>query len=197
MVNEVGEFDEKAFLRNFKTNPELAFRQLMNEYRDRMFLFCRKVSKDNMGAEDLAQEVFIRTWKGLAKFRGDSSLTTWIYRIAWNVCATHLNKKGKTPLMASYAENSDDEVGVFDVHLGEDDHLVSNFEDRQFLEVLFERLPASQKMVLSLYYLQGQTYDEIASIANLPLGTVKATLHRAKAKLRVEAEAELGKADRF
>lgn len=197
MVNEVGEFDEKVFLRNFKTNPELAFRQLMNEYRDRVFLFCRKASKDNMGAEDLAQEVFIRTWKGLAKFRGDSSLTTWIYRIAWNVCATHLDQKGKKPLMASYAENSDDETGTYDVHLGEDDYQVTNFEDRQFLEVLFERLPASQKMVLTLYYLQGQTYDEIASIADLPLGTVKATLHRAKAKLRVEAEAELGNADRY
>ncbi len=151
----MGLFDENAFLRDYHLRPDRAFRQMMDEYRDRVFLFCRRVTKDAMDAEDLAQEVFVRAWKGLPRFRGESSLTTWIYRIAWNVCATHLSQKGKGPELTPYSETEEDDDKPQGVHLGEEDHQVTGFENQQFLSTLFNRLPASQRLVLTLYYLQG------------------------------------------
>ncbi len=190
----MGEFSEKEFLRNYRLKPNLAFRQLMDEYRDKMYLFCRRATRQKMDAEDLAQEVFVRVWKGLRKFRGDSSLTTWMYRIAWNVCASHLDKQGRTLDMSEYSEtDSDDgdEVGM--VHVGEDDAEVVQFEKKQYLEVLFNNLPSAHRLVLTLYYLEEQSYDEITAITGMPMGTVKATLHRAKANLRKAALEETGK----
>ncbi len=186
-------FDEKQFLATYKSKPELAFRQLMDEFKDRMFLFCRRVTKGTQDAEDLTQEVFIRVWKGLAKFRGDSALNTWMYRIAWNVCASHLDKKGRAMEMTPYEEGDKDDDNPVYARIGKEDQFISGFEQRQYLEVLFESLPSSHKQVLTLYYLQGQNYQEIADITGLKMGTVKATIHRAKANLRDAALAERGK----
>lgn len=187
----MGKFDEQAFLSNFNKRPEIAFQQLMNEFRDQIFLFCRRATKGRMDAEDLAQEVFIRAWKGLSRFRGESSVSTWLYRIAWNVCATHLDKKGRAPDFAIYSEQeSGEDRPVGHVHLGASNPDVKDFENKQYLEECFKALPESHRMVLSLYYLQERNYEEISSITSWPMGTVKATLHRAKAKLREEVTRE-------
>ena len=180
-------FDEKQFLRTYKSKPELAFRQLMDEFKDRMFLFCRRVTKGTQDAEDLTQEVFIRVWKGLMNFRGESALNTWIYRIAWNVCASHLDKKGRAMEMTPYEEGDQGEESQVYMRIGTEDQEIVGFEQKQYLEVLFESLPSSHKQVLTLYYLQGQNYQEIAEVTGWKMGTVKATIHRAKSNLRAAA----------
>jgi len=185
-------FDEKAFLADYRSNPQRAFRALMDGFKERVHIFCARASSRREDAEDLTQEVFIRAWRGLESFRGESSLSTWIYRIAWNVCASHLERKGNAPEVSSYSEvdDADDDEPRHIVPV--EDLEFRNFENRQFLDVLFQRIPAQHKLVLTMYYLQELSYDEIGAVTGWPLGTVKATLHRAKANLRIQALAELG-----
>ena len=95
--------------------------------------------------------------------------------------------------MTPYEEGDKDDDNPVYARIGKEDQFISGFEQRQYLEVLFESLPSSHKQVLTLYYLQGQNYQEIADITGLKMGTVKATIHRAKANLRDAALAERGK----
>jgi RNA polymerase sigma-70 factor (ECF subfamily) len=185
------ELDEKTFIRDYSAKPGQAFRQLMDCYKDRMYLFCLRSTPDKAEAEDLTQEVFIRIWKGLSRFRGESKLSTWMYRIAWNVCASHLEKKGRAPDMTPYLEQDEDESEPRLV-IPDEDNRADRFEKRQLIEVLFQKLPESHRMVLTLHYFKEQSYEEIASVTGWPLGTVKATLHRAKAQMRAAALQELG-----
>ncbi len=197
----MGGFDEKAFLLAYKRIPRRAFRLLMDEYRDRIYTFCLRAASRREDAEDLAQEVFIRTWKGLDRFRGGSSLATWIYRIAWNVCASYLDRKGRALPVLSYREDDDNDethaASILDSVEGElrggrDDREFKRFENRQLLDTLFEQIPEAHKLILTMYYLQELTYEEIAAVTNRPMGSVKATLHRAKTSLRAAAMAEVG-----
>lgn len=179
------DFDVKSFLYNFRHDPEAAFRQLMDEYRNSIYLFCLRAINRREEAEDLTQEIFIRIWKGLSNFRGDSKLTTWMYRIAWNVCATSIDKKSRSPVNLEYDESFNKDISqTGKIILGKNDNAQKNFENKQFLEVLFNELPHLHKVILTLYYFQEQSYQEISEILDKPIGTVKATLHRAKGNLR-------------
>ena len=184
------QLDENAFLRLYKVKPDRAFQMLMDAFRDRVYLFCLRAASNRNDAQDLAQETFIRVWKGLDSFRGDSSLATWIYRIAWNVCASHLQRKSGAPELVGYEEHPDEDESLRPVISAEDTGF-RDVENRQFLETIFQKIPASHKLVLTLYYLQEQTYEEISAVTGWPIGSVKATLHRAKARLREAALTEM------
>ena len=185
-------FNEQDFFRSYKHSPQRAFRQLMDEYRDRVYTFCLRAASQREDAEDLAQEVFIRTWKGLENFRGESGLTTWIYRIAWNVCASYLGRKGRSIDIASYEENVENDDKDMPAYSGSmEDEGYKAMEDRQYLKVLFDRIPEAHKLILTMYYLQEMTYEEISAATGRPMGSVKATLHRAKANMREAAIVEM------
>ena len=185
----VASFDEVNFISEFQRRPEHAFKMLMAGFRDRVFTLCLRVTPGPAEAEDLAQESFLRVWKGLANFRGESSLSTWIYHIVWNVCASHLERKGRSLDTTPYREEDGDE-GEPHFSVSTEDEAYKSFEDRQFIGKLFDGLSASHKMVLTLFYLEEQSYEEIATVTGWPMGTVKATLHRAKDRLRTLAFAE-------
>ncbi len=159
----------------------------MGSFRDRVFLMCLRVSPGQAEAEDLAQESFIRIWRGLHSFRGDSSLSTWIYHIVWNVCASYLERKGRASDFVPYREENDDEAGAFSYAAPSDDNAFKQFESRQYIATLFARLPPAQQLILTLFYLEEKSYQEIAAVVGWPMGTVKANLHRAKERLRAIA----------
>jgi len=186
----MGVFDERQFLEDYRLHPESAFRQLMDAFRDRVYLLCLRAAGQRQPAEDLAQETFIRIWKGLAQFRGESSLATWIYHITWNVCASFIDKKSSAQGMPS-VDDEDAEGREMDMNLSIYDANIKTFENRQFISTLLAKLPAPQQLVLTLFYLQELTYEEMSSVTGWPLGTVKATLHRAKDRMRALAFKEL------
>lgn len=186
----MGNFDEQQFLRDYHANPQAAFRQLMDGYRNQIYLFCLRTVSRREDAEDIAQEVFIRAWKGLESFRGDSSLNTWIYRIAWNVCATFIEKKGRLPGMTSYEETSEED-GLSIPQIPTDEAGYGNFEDGQFLETIMHRIPEDYRLVVTMYYLQELSYEEICDVTGWTMSKVKVTLHRSKTKLRELALAEM------
>ncbi|MBM3328121.1 MAG: RNA polymerase sigma factor [Calditrichaeota bacterium] len=187
----MGGFDERRFLEEYQLRPERAFGMLMEAFRDRIFLLCLRASGSRQQAEDLAQETFIRVWKGLPRFRGDSSLATWIYHIAWNVCASYIEEKSRS---ATTVDITDEALTASEPErLSGADPGYRSLENRQFVAILMAQLPKQQQLALTLYYLQELSYDEISRITNWPMGTVKATLFRAKERMREAALKEMGR----
>lgn len=133
-------------------------------------------------AEDVAQEAFVRAWQALPNFRGGSALRTWLYRIVVNLCINRFPR-----LRRELNELTDDyctdlpETTWFE----HDPALRSEARERRaMLHREIESLPESQRMLITLRYQDEMSYDEIASLVGLPLGTVKTGLFRAKERLR-------------
>jgi RNA polymerase sigma-70 factor (ECF subfamily) len=127
-------------------------------------------------AEDAAQEVFIRVWKALPGFRGQASLSTWIYAVARNVCLTALRAAALRQTI------SIDEPDVLRaVERRRDSGAARGAEPD--LERLLSELPEKQRQAITLFYLEDKSYQEVASLLGWPMGTVKTHLHRARKQL--------------
>jgi RNA polymerase sigma-70 factor (ECF subfamily) len=152
-----------------------AFDRLLPEFQNKVFRLAYSMLGDAALAEDMAQEVFIRIWKALPAFRGQSALSTWIYAITRNTCLTAL-KKGAAMKESSLEEpnvaRAAKEAGVPPARHAEIDVL-------RFLD----QLPERHRQVLRLYYMEERSYEEVARLLEWPMGTVKAYLHRARKEL--------------
>ena len=159
---------------------EDAFASLVDAYKDLVFGVISQVVSDRTRVEDLAQEAFLKVHKGLPRFRGDAKLSTWIYRIVRNVCADAATRQ--PPRLASLDER--DEKGRLLREPAVDDAAFGVLERRDRLEKAIARLSVEQRFLISAHYFAGLQYQELADILNMPVGTVKTTLHRAKQRLR-------------
>lgn len=133
-------------------------------------------------AEDVAQEAFVRAWQALPGFRGGSALRTWLYRIVVNLCINRFPR-----LRRELGELSESDIDSLPeaTCLDHDPALRSELRERRaLLHREIERLPDSQRLLLTLRYQDELSYEEIASLVGLPLGTVKTGLFRAKERLR-------------
>ena len=152
-----------------------AFDRLLPEFQNKVFRLAYAMLGDAALAEDMAQEVFIRIWKALPGFRGQSALSTWIYAIARNACLTALKKgavKRESSLEEPNVARAAEEAGVPPARHAEIDVL-------RFLDELSER----HRQVLRLYYMEERSYEEVARLLEWPMGTVKTYLHRARKEL--------------
>jgi RNA polymerase sigma-70 factor (ECF subfamily) len=140
--------------------------------------------QDTARAEDLAQEVFLRVHRGLPYFRGEARLTTWIYRITANVCAQEHGRPAAVSL-------DDVQAPIPAAAAGRVDRQFGDLELRDRLEKAIARLPANYRLVIAAHYLEGMRYEDLAESLQVPLGTVKTQLHRAKQQLRRLLETEL------
>ena len=162
------------------TGSDEAFADLVNSYKNLVFGVISQVVTDRSRVDDLAQEVFLKVYRGLPSFRGDSKLSTWIYRIVLNVCT---DAAARERPMASLDDR--DESGRLRHEPAADDAAFHHIELRDELERAIAQLPVNQRFLISAHYFGGQHYEELADILEMPLGTVKTLLHRAKARLRV------------
>jgi RNA polymerase sigma-70 factor (ECF subfamily) len=148
------------------------FERIVEEYQDRVFRLACSILRNEAAAEDAAQEVFIKVWKALPKFHGQSSLGTWIYAISRNTCLTRLKRqrvRETLPLeeagAAAMPSRHGDSVGESEIH------------------ALVDRLPEKYRRVLVMFYFEERSYEQVAEALALPMGTVKTYLHRAKKEL--------------
>jgi RNA polymerase sigma-70 factor (ECF subfamily) len=160
-----------------------AFADLVDSYKNLVFGVISQVVSDRNRVEDLAQDVFLKVHRGLSSFRGDSKLSTWIYRIVLNVC-TDATARERT--WASLDDRGAD--GILRYEAAVRDAAFNAIELRDELERAIATLPVQQRFLISAHYFGGQQYQELADILNIPIGTVKTQLHRAKARLRVLLE---------
>ena len=155
---------------------EQQFEAVLRAYQDKVFRLCYAMLGSRALAEETAQEVFLRVWKALPRYRGDSSLSTWIYSITRNTCFTARKKMAGPrhfPLDATAVRR--------EVERGAGGH---ERPDRtpDILRLVGE-LPDQYRQAILLYYMEEKSYEEVAAMLDLPLGTVKTHLHRARKQL--------------
>ncbi len=171
--------DEQALLdRCRKGQDETAFAELVDRYKDLVYALVYRLSRDRSRADDVAQEVFLKVYRGLPYFRGEARLSTWIYRIVFNVCAQERVKRigAEVPLDPGGGRPPID-PGAIDASFGD-------LELRDRLERAMATLPDNYRFLIAAHYLRGIQYEALAAALDMPIGTVKTHLHRAKRLLR-------------
>ena len=157
-----------------RRGDETAFEQLVLRHQRYAFNLAYRVIGNYAEAEDVTQEAFVRAWRGLPGFRGQARFATWLYRIVYNLCLNRLPRLRRELLQAEPLEEA-----VVDLAPAPPD--VFEVQERlAFLHEELNRLPAKYRLVLTLRYLQDLSYAEIAAALDVPMGTVKTHLHRAR-----------------
>ena len=178
---------ERELVERCRRGDEGAFQELVDRYKDLVFALIARTVQDRSRAEDLAQEVFLRIHRGLPYFRGEARLSTWIYRIVANVCV----QDHARPAVPLAFDPIDEERTRARNAPSVPDRQFGDLELRDRLEKAIARLPANYRLLVAAHYLRGIQYEELAEALQLPLGTVKTQLHRAKQQLRRLLETEL------
>lgn len=151
---------------------------LLPRYRDKVFRLSFSMLRERAMAEDTTQDIFLRVWRALPGFAGQSQLSTWIYAIAKNACLSELRKRRPTVSL----DQSDEEdsynpaVAALAAPEADDSATVS-------VGQLLEQLPERYRQAVVLFYMEDKSYEQTATSLGLPLGTVKALLHRARKRL--------------
>jgi RNA polymerase sigma-70 factor, ECF subfamily len=173
----ITELDDDALVeRAANGGDNQAFAELVRRHQGKVRGLLLRLTNNQSVADDLAQEVFLRAYRGLVGFEGRSRFSTWIYRIAYNVFLNH-RTRGK-PLVA-LPDGFESHAAAPDTELSP-----SRLDLRHDLAAAIAQLPDRYRVVVTLYYLEEVSYPEIAEVLDLPLGTVKTHLHRAKRMLR-------------
>ena len=176
--------DPKELVEQILAGDRGAFRTLIKEYQRLVSHVVFRLIPAGPDQEDLSQEVFIRVYQHLDRFRFDSKLSTWIARIAYNTCLNFLEKK-KLPLYDDLVTEEDREFEpVAPDETARPDFGFEATETGVILQKEIEQLPAVYKTVLTLYHLEQMSYNEIADIMNMPVGTIKSHLFRARRLLK-------------
>jgi RNA polymerase sigma-70 factor (ECF subfamily) len=173
---------ERELVERCRSGDEQAFQELVDRYKDLVFALIARTVQDRSRAEDLSQDVFLRIHRGLPYFRGEARLSTWIYRIVANVC---LQEQGHPPAAVSFDDERTRATAAAP------DRQFGDLELRDRLEKAIARLPANYRLLIAAHYLNGVQYEGLAEALQLPLGTVKTQLYRAKQQLRRMLETDL------
>lgn len=154
-----------------------AFDTLIRKYQEKIYWHVRKMVIDHEDANDLTQEIFVKIWKGLANFKGESQLFTWMYRIATNECLTFLKKKRQRfflPLV---------DVGQELSQKLDNSEYISGDEIQIKLQKALLKLPDKQRLVFNMKYYDEMKYEEISEIVGTSVGALKASYHLAVKKI--------------
>jgi RNA polymerase sigma-70 factor (ECF subfamily) len=159
-----------------------AFAELFELNKRRVYCLCLSMTKDASEAEDLTQEAFLQVFRNVATFRGDSALSTWVYRIAINTVL--MKRRRKCPPMFSLDEPVSPDSPSLRRELGARDANLSSVIDRITLNQAIRELPAGCRTILGLHAIHGYQHREIAELLQCSIGNSKSQLHTAKLKMR-------------
>jgi RNA polymerase sigma-70 factor (ECF subfamily) len=158
-----------------------AFDTLVRRYQSRIYQLTRILTRADADAEDLVQEAFIRAYRAIDRFRGESTFNTWLHRIAVNVIRTHAARRRRA-LPLTTAHDDDGEPMITRVMSGED--LESAVVRRRMIDQALATLSDDARLAVTLRDVQGLDYQEIALIVGVPIGTVESRIFRARRRLR-------------
>ena len=176
---------EHELVERCRQGDETAFRELVDQYKGLVFGLTARSVQNRARAEELAQDVFLKVHKGLPYFRGESKLSTWIYRITINVLSQE-----RPDLAAASLDAVDEGSDRPRRQPGADDRAFNDLALKDRLDKAIQRLPIPYQVLVNGHYMKGMRYEDLAEALNLPMGTVKTHLHRAKRQLRRLLETE-------
>jgi RNA polymerase sigma-70 factor, ECF subfamily len=153
-----------------------AFQLLLPRYRDKVFRLSVSMLHNRAHAEDTTQDILLRVWRALPGYGAQAALSTWIYAISRNACLSELRKKRPLVSIDGDEDEFDGEVAALACSDADDSATVS-------VTQLLDRLPERYRRAVTLFYMEDKSYEQTAASLGLPLGTVKALLHRARKRL--------------
>ena len=168
----MADFDERELIERCRTGDDSAFGELVDRYKNLVYAMVYRMVPDRSQVDDLAQDVFLKVHRGLPYFRGDARLSTWVYRIVANVCL-QARATGRRPART-----------VAEQEPGSPDSAFADLELRDRLDKAMAQLPDNYRLLVAAHYLQGVQYEALAEALDIPVGTVKTHLYRAKRRLR-------------
>jgi RNA polymerase sigma-70 factor (ECF subfamily) len=176
---------ERVLLSRLRRGDPEAFELLVREHQDRVFDFCVRMVGDREEASDLVQEIFVSVHQNLGKFREDSKLSTWIFRISKNQCINRLKylKRRGRGRSDEYGEVGEDALSGAIGAAPTPDTALESARERARVQWAISQLEPDARMLVALRDIEGLSYEEIIEITELPEGTVKSRLHRAREKL--------------
>ncbi len=183
-MRHIGCMNDIELVNQVKKGNANAYRYLVSKYQRLVFSIVNKITNQHMAdAEDIAQEVFIKVYKSIKSYRNESKLSTWIASIAWKTSIDYIRKKTRDKI--DYTDDIKLFEQVSDKNLFE---RVSQNELKEIVKQVLELLPGHYQAVLSLFYLEEFSINEIKEITNIPIGTIKSYLSRARGLFRTELE---------
>ena len=174
--------EENRLVERSKQGDEEAFGVLVKKYKTKVFNLAYSFTRNKETAEDLAQEIFIKVYYALNKFKFKSGFGTWLYRIAVNHIKDHLRKRGKERLIS--LEIMSREPSQQENEIKKKEKVQEKADRKKLLYRALQSLPEKHQVILTLRDIQGHSYEEIADILKLSPGTVDSRLHRARKMLR-------------
>lgn len=158
-------------------SKDYAFNLLMKKYQEKVYHFVRRMLVIHEDADDVVQNVFIKIWNNLDKFREDSQLYTWIYRISVNESVTFLKSK-QLKSFISFGDYPAEQIKALN-----DDNYFSGYEIEKKLQQALVKLPNQQRTVFNLRYFDELTYEQISEVLGVTTGALKASYHLAVKKI--------------
>ena len=173
-MNVITVQNEALLIKRFREGDLSAFAQIVQFHQDRIYNLCRYMLKNRQDAEDAAQETFLKAYKKLKNFKPESSLYTWLYRIGVNTCLDHKKKLRPEPIQ--------DQFMVENLATAEPSP-ATRYESKeigQSIQSALYQLSKNSRLVLVLKEIEGLSYEEISEVLDLPLGTIKSRISRAR-----------------
>jgi len=170
------DLDLIAGLKNEKTR-DLAFNSLVKKYQERLFWHIRKIVMDHDDADDVMQNTFIKVWRSVDKFREESSLYTWLYRIATNESLTFINSNKRRSLIPM-----NDTSEFLMNNLASDAYFEGDKIQKRLQEAIL-KLPEKQRIVFNLKYFEEMKYEAMSQVLDTSVGALKASYHHAAKKV--------------
>lgn len=182
------ELDELIEVERFRAGDPDVFEQVVRTYYDRVYRLALRMLGTPGDAEDAAQEVFLRIHRRASRFHGRSALSTWIYRVAHNICLDEIRKRKRRPVgTISHGEDFDMAANIPDTQSGPE-AIVTALDESAEIRHALKTLPQEYQSVLILREIEELTYDEIAAVLGCPVGTVRSRLARGRRLLAEHLE---------
>lgn len=171
--------NDQVYINKILNGDTSAFTVLVNRYKDLVYTLSLRMMKNREDAEEVAQDTFIKTYNSLSKFKGDSKFSTWIYRVAYNTCLDRLKKNKRQQYTVAIDEYTEHQVKTLDNALDQ----IEEKEKQQAIKNCLELLPSDDSFLLTLYYYEELSLDEISKITGFKPNNVKVKLFRSRKKL--------------
>lgn len=179
--------DDQHYINLIINGDTNAFAILVDRYKDLVYTLTMRMLKNREEAEEVAQDTFVKAYKSLSRFKGDSKFSTWIYRIAYNTSLDRLKKNRKHFNDVAIDEFTEHQVKTIDNALSQ----LENEERNQAIQKCITQLPSDDAFILTLYYFEDQSLDEISKVIGLTPNNVKVKLFRSRKKLATIMKTQL------